>query len=259
MTSLTPWFDAGVTLECDPLVVEDRLYIAGLDASVRSLHPATGKERWSVKLRGTQVNGLAHGDGIVYAAVSFTGTVGPGTICAVDAATGDAQWVHKAAQHVGTGPALADGALYYGMSHGSIGDRAGELTALDLAMRRARWTFAAGPFAGTPFVIGDDVLAASQDGALYCVRRADGSLRWRFETAKFIAGTPAATQDLVLAGSFDSVLYALDSGTGQERWRFESRGPFRASPVVASDTVYVGSYDETLYAIGLNTGKLRWR
>lgn len=130
MTTPVPfWFEPGATLECDPLLAGDRLLIAALDATIHAVEPATGRRIWSSKLRGTMVHGLVRADGVVYLTVAFTGFSGPGTVCALDGDSGNSLWVHKSEEHVGTGPAVAEGLVFYGTAFGSIRERRGVLVA----------------------------------------------------------------------------------------------------------------------------------
>jgi outer membrane protein assembly factor BamB len=253
------WFEPGVTLECDPVLVGNRVLIATLDAAIHAVELATGRRVWSSKLRGTTVHGLSLADGVVYISVAFTGFSGPGTIWALDGDSGAELWVHKAKEHVGTGPAVADGLVFYGTASGNILNGRGVLVALDAATRRARWTVAAGPFAGRPVVAEGGRLICATGESIACFDRMGGTMRWSVPTGKFITATPLVIDDVVVAGSFDHRVYSLALADGRERWRFDAGGPVRAMPVVRDGVVYVGSYGGALYALDLRTGRRRWR
>ena len=46
---------------------------------------------------------------------------------------------------------------------------------------------------------------------MYALDAADGSVRWRFQTADDVSSSPAVVDGVVYIGSGDSYLYALDA------------------------------------------------
>ena len=132
-----------------------------------------------------------------------------------------------AAYHV----AVSEGTLYFGSSADD------KVTALDAATGREKWTFfTSGPVRFAPAVWKDRLFVASDDGYLYCLSTADGSVirKWR--------GGPK--DDFVL-------------GNG----RMISKWPARGGPAVIGDVVYYAagiwqSEGVFLYAIGCESGKI---
>ncbi len=91
------------------------------------------------------------------------------------------------------------------------------VTAYDLASGEERWRFyAGGPVRFAPAAWGESVYFVSDDGYLYCVSVADGSLRWRFR-----------------GGPEDRYILGND--------RLVSLWPARGGPVVHDGTVYFGA------------------
>ncbi|NQT17182.1 MAG: PQQ-binding-like beta-propeller repeat protein, partial [Planctomycetes bacterium] len=130
-------------------------------------------------------------------------------------------------------PVVAGGLLLFGSSADC------QIHALDAATGSPRWTFiTGGPVRFAPVVWEDRVLAASDDGHLYCLAAADGRLVWE------IRGGP--DDDMVL-------------GNG----RMVSRWPARGGPVVADGVVYFGagiwpSEGIFVYAVDARSGKVLW-
>jgi outer membrane protein assembly factor BamB len=145
------------------------------------------------------------------------------------------------------------------------------------------WKFkTGGRVISSPVVVGDVAYVGSTDGALYAVRRSDGTQKWKFQTRGPVNSSPAYHDGLVYVGSMDGNIYAVDAATGEARWTFATKGErrftapgihgaiprtermpdpfdvFLSSPAIAGTTVYVGSGDQHVYALDAATGALRW-
>ncbi|MCA9014759.1 MAG: PQQ-binding-like beta-propeller repeat protein [Planctomycetaceae bacterium] len=118
----------------------------------------------------------------------------------------------------------------------------GSLTAFNAQTGEESWKFYSnGPVRFAPAVTGENVIFGSDDGYLYCLNLADGTLRWK------ISGAP---------------------DTHQQRWhlgndRLISYWPVRGAPVVQEGIVYFGagiwpSMGTYLSAVEIETGKRKW-
>lgn len=130
-------------------------------------------------------------------------------------------------------PVVQDGRLFLGFN-----DR-DKLSAYDLETGDELWSyFAAGPVRLPPVAWKDRVFIASDDGHLYCLSAADGTLLWRFR------GGPSSRQML-----------------GNQR--LVSAWPMRGGPVVRDGKVYVAAsiwpfMGTFLYALDAETGSVVW-
>lgn len=142
---------------------------------------------------------------------------------------------------------------------------------------RIAWAFEAvdrGLIASTPVVGADCIYVAaahssgfSNHGALYCLDRATGKLRWSFtddDELKQVFSTPClADGRLFLGEGFhqDSAckLRCLDAATGEKLWEFATSSHVESTPCVADGLVYFGAGDDGLYCLEAATGRLRWR
>jgi outer membrane protein assembly factor BamB/ubiquinone/menaquinone biosynthesis C-methylase UbiE len=130
-------------------------------------------------------------------------------------------------------PVVAGGLVMYGTSADC------RVIARDAVTGAERWSFYTnGPVRFAPAVWKDRIFAASDDGSLYCLKIADGSLLWKKQ-----------------GGPDDRMMLGND--------RMISRWPARGGPVVSDDVVYFGagiwpSEGIYLYAIEAATGKVLW-
>jgi outer membrane protein assembly factor BamB len=69
----------------------------------------------------------------------------------------------------------------------------------------------------------------------------------------------AGLDSLILVGADEGHLYALDTADGTVRWRYKTGGTLLSSPVAAGSTVYVGASDGYVYALRAQDGSLVWR
>ncbi len=129
---------------------------------------------------------------------------------------------------------IADGLLFFGSASDC------QVVALDAATGREKWTFFAdAPIRFAPAVWKDLVFVVSDDGFMYCLAAADGSLqkKWR-------------------GGQGDEMI--LGNGRMVSRW------PARGGPVIRDNIVYFAagiwqSEGVSLQAIDAQSGDLLWR
>ena len=157
--------------------------------------------------------------------------------------------------------AVAGDTAYFGSSADN------KVYALDTATGRVRWSaITGGPVRLAPTVAGDRVLVGSDDGCVYSLAAADGSLAWRFRAApedrrvlghgKMISLWPVRTGVLVdrgvahfAAGIFPAegiFFYAMDAASGKRLWCNDTCGETPMSTV--SPQGYMLASDSTLYA-----------
>ena len=130
-------------------------------------------------------------------------------------------------------PVVLGGRMFVGSS------RDDSLIALDTATGRLLWRFVSeGPIRFAPVAWEGSVCFGSDDGHLYCLNAADGSLRWKFRSApserqllgnrRLISTWPVRGEPVLRDGriyfaagvwSFEGVfVYALDAESGEVQW-----------------------------------------
>jgi len=108
-------------------------------------------------------------------------------------------------------------------------------------------------------IVGDLVLAPSDDGVLHALAIGDGRERWAYRSGSGPMGGPTVADGTVFVADATGVLAALDLATGQVRWRTAAPldGPTYAA--VGNGSVYVGTSSGSLVALDAQTGVERWR
>jgi len=101
------------------------------------------------------------------------------------------------------------------------------------------------------------IYVGASDKRLYALDTR-GLFLWSFETKDNVAARPLVVGDLVVAASEDGKAYGLDATTGRARWTFKAEGGIVSWPLTMAGVVVVGSDDRTVYGIDPTTGTLRW-
>jgi outer membrane protein assembly factor BamB len=122
------------------------------------------------------------------------------------------------------------------------------------------WTFTAGGGMSTAAVSGGVVYSNSSDGHLYAIRVTDGSEIWSATTGGDGVTAPAIADGVAYVGTGDSArLIAIEVSTGAVLWVTRTNGFVKSSPAVSGGLVYVGSGDHLLYAVDAATGQVEWK
>jgi len=112
-------------------------------------------------------------------------------------------WQFRADGEVNTGPAVAEGMVYFGTSSGTF-------YALDTTGEE-QWRFATGEPLDSPPAVGNGVVYfGCADGRLYALDAASGNKLWDFATGGEISTAPTLAQGMVFVASGDGHLYALE-------------------------------------------------
>jgi len=90
-------------------------------------------------------------------------------------------------------------------------------------LNRVKWKFkTGGEVVSSPAVVGGVVYVGSNDGRLYAIDEATGSLKWKLATGARVSSSPAVADGVVFFGSYDGNFYALDAATGKVMWKFKN-------------------------------------
>jgi outer membrane protein assembly factor BamB len=126
--------------------------------------------------------------------------------------------------------------------------------------------------ASSPRIDGDRVYIAAvhsnpyrPSGALYCLDRATGNVRWSFNNdgkMKEVFSSPCIADGRVYIGEGfhqhrNCRVYCLDAVTGKKLWDFSTGSHTESSPSVVAGKVYIGAGDDGLYCLDTD-GKERW-
>jgi len=182
-----------------------------------------------------------------------------------DASNGvEAIWTFETGDEIDSPPAVADGVVYCGYSHGdSYSGHKGSVYALVAEDGTKRWQFEIdGYTSSTPVVVDGVVYVGSRFGAdyshpkgyLYAVNVEDGSERWRFGAGDEDFSSPTVINGVVYIWGTGG-LHAVSAEDGKERWRFA--GGSTSQVALQDRIVYFGG--DGLYAVDAMDGTELWR
>ncbi len=130
---------------------------------------------------------------------------------------------------------------------------------------KLNWTFnATEAITSSPVVQAGRVYVGSDDGNLYAVNQADGTLVWKFATEDSIEAPPMILDGVVYIGSSDYRFYAIDALSGKEKWRFEADekilgGANWVDGPGGDKRIVFGCYDNILYCLNAADGSVAWK
>ncbi|MFA5332021.1 MAG: PQQ-binding-like beta-propeller repeat protein [Methanoregula sp.] len=191
-----------------------------------------------------------------------------GTLCALDATTGQYRWNSSVQVYYDTSPAAANDILYVGSADGNV-------YSLDAATGKTIWSYrTSGPIYSSPTLANGTIYIVSNDGrylvpdaTLFALNATTGKKIWNFTIGGHSDTSPAVAHDIVYIGSEDGTIYALDADTGIKIWSASAGETVSTSPLVKNGIVYiesnVGNNVDTalasnVYAFNTTTGNQIW-
>ncbi|MDQ3820960.1 MAG: PQQ-binding-like beta-propeller repeat protein, partial [Acidobacteriota bacterium] len=116
----------------------------------------------------------------------------------------------------------------------------------------AAWSGSGWP--GQPAVVGDRVYFGSADSYVYCLKRSDGSLIWKYKTTDSAKSSPAIEGDRLVIGNLDHTVYCLNTNDGSLVWKYQTGFETDSSPAIVNGRVYIGGEDHNYYCFDLKDG-----
>ncbi len=165
-------------------------------------------------------------------------------------------WSTNVGKPIKAGAAIAGGRVF-------VGDDAGIVHALDLAMGKEVWNFKTlGSIEATPLVLDGVVFLGSSDANLYALDAATGALKWKYETGDKILGganhakNPNGEGTWLVIGSYDSNLHCIDAATGKAVWTHQTDNYINGTPaLLPTGEVLFGGCDSYIHVLQLADGK----
>jgi len=266
------------TLSAGPLLREDRIFVAteaSPDPRAYALRLTNGKPIWKVDIKGGAAAPLLLDGGEV-----LVGTE-PGTVWALDAATGDVRWRSKVNGAVraqplviplgvlvfttddsmyllrrdngeilrreaapGTGTVLATPALDSNTAY--LATTAGQVVALDLASLAPRWTVPAGDVVyGAPALARDTLFVLPRDGVLLSIPIHDPQAARRDSLHLAASAGPTPLAHGVLVAGVDGTV--LLTARGAAVWQLHFPGPIESPPLVQGGALFVMGGDGDVF------------
>ncbi|NOQ22528.1 MAG: PQQ-binding-like beta-propeller repeat protein [Candidatus Aegiribacteria sp.] len=255
----------------EPAVDSTTVYFGGQDGIIYALDRFSGNKRWSAGL-GYHVfcNTAILSDTLILTGNSM------GKICALNARTGEPVWDDEIGGII-LGPVIVDSMAVFSTESGNIvafdpeGNRLwardyssqasppsaddtgvyagfsnGVVRKFSLHDGHVMWetdivSSASRCLLARPVIVGDVVLAATNDGQLISLAASDGTLLWRQNFDNWIQLPPAVGQEMVYVACDDQRMHILDLNTGAKLDSLEMDGYSGTAPLLVNGTLYFGN------------------
>ncbi len=131
----------------------------------------------------------------------------------------------------------------------------GSLYALRIANGTLCWRAPAdGPIVGGTALAEGTVIAATLPGSVIAFDQETGKVRWKHPTGTPIYSPPAVRGDTVIIGGIDGYVRALRATDGVELWSTNLDGPVNAGAAIAGGKVFIGTLKKKFFALRLTDG-----
>jgi outer membrane protein assembly factor BamB len=273
-----------------PVIEDSIVFIGNLRGELVAFALSTGKRLGRVNLGDAVQGSPVIEASVAYVALSNTGE----SLAAFDLMTGRPRW-KKRYGDIEVSPLLYRGALF-------LGNTAGTFFSVERETGEQKWRFAIPENAryygirSSPAADSATVVFGADDGWIYALDAAAGTLRWKFDTGGPVSASPLISGGMVFVGNLHGSFVALDlaHGTLLSRadagsailanavasgenvivgtaagailayrkntvaWRAEAGGPVAAGGVIAGGIFYVGTLHKQVLAFNAATGALLW-
>lgn len=212
----------GRSLRLQPLILSDRLVVAGFEGEVKALSLDTGKQLWETELELNISGGVGGGEGMVL----LGGT--EGEVVALDDRSGEQLWRAETSSEILSRP---------GVNRGVVVVRSvdGQLAGFNAPDGVPRWTFQRNvpvlTLRGTsdPLLIQQAVIVGLDSGKMAVLDIASGRVYWERTVAP-----PSGRSELDRLVDID------------------------ATPRVVGRTIYVATYQGRVAAVNVENGEILW-
>lgn len=164
---------------------------------------------------------------------------------------------HKALGGVVSSPMLNSGIIY-------IGTEDKQILGLEYGGSKINplWAYKANEAVRNKPAIsqqGENILAASLDGSVYCLNAQSGKLKWIFLTQSPVYSTIVSSviggKEYFYIGADNGVFYCVNA-FGKKVWQYKTNGKIRTEPIIEEGIIYFGSEDNHFYSLNIKNGKL---
>jgi outer membrane protein assembly factor BamB len=257
-----------------PVVVDGRVYAAGIDGTLAAFDAASGAKLWS-RHDGERSGGwFRRGDNSIRwaggpAASGDLVVVGglDGQVRGYATDDGSERWQTSVSSEVIARPAIADGVVV-------VRSNDGRISALNIADGSLRWVFEqpVPPLSlrgnSAPQVLEGMVFAGADNGKLTALALADGSMAWfqtlasgegRTEVERLadLDGDIVANGSEVFAAGYRGQLVAMDASSGRPEWQRELSS--YAGVAVDAERVVCVDADGNVWAFDRASGANLWK
>jgi len=253
-------------LLAQPIVVGDTVYAMDSRSLVSAYATTNGSRLWRVDLEDDDERDGFFGGGITSDGSQIYVSTGFAKVFALNLASGEIQWVHRAPSPMRGAPVVSDGRVF-------VVTLDNQLLVLNAETGERLWNHVgvqetAGLLgSASPAVARNTVVVPYSSGEVTALLTEDGRTVWseslsaanRLDPLGDIAqvrGLPVIDRDLLLAISHAGRMLAVDVRQGVRTWQTDIGGV--EMPWAAGDFVYVLSNDGQLACLQRQDGRIRW-
>jgi|AGTN01.3.fsa_nt_gi FOG: WD40-like repeat len=207
---------------------DGKVFIGMLDGNVYALDPETGRVIWSF-----DTNDSIHSSPMVYDDMVYIASRN-GTLYALDEQSGTSRWTVDLGYKTDATPSLdpATGTVF-------IGTFGGYVWALNATSGDTLWISQfLGPIYATAAVSGDTVYGNTEEGKLFALDVADGTLRWTYDMGSEAWASPAVAEGRLVTGTIDGQLLVFkESAEGPTAAPSPTAKPVSPTPAPAPGAI----------------------
>jgi outer membrane protein assembly factor BamB len=240
--------DMGSLLEFPAVVWNGVAYANSIYGRLRALSMKNGHLLWRTRVgrRMASSPGLDPERGLL-----VTTSMTPGDVKVISMKTGHVRWRLQIGRSEPS-PVVRNGVAYLGAANGNV-------YALDLERRRAKWVFHGGAkITGSPALQGRRLFVGDYAGRVFALDARTGRRLWTGGVGGRVYGTTAVAGGRVFAPSVTSGLSAFSARTGRVLWRIPVGAYLYSSPGLYRGRVYFGAYTGYVYCASASSGRILW-
>ena len=96
----------------------------------------------------------------------------------------------------------------------------------------------------------DLVILGGRDKLIHAIDRATGKARWTYQASSRVDASPVIIGQRVIAATDDGIVLELALDSGEEIWRFETGSGFVASPAVGNGRLVISTVEGLVISFG---------
>lgn len=102
----------------------------------------------------------------------------------------------------------------------------------------------------SPATDGTNIYFGANNGRVYAISLASGTIVWEFPTGGAIFSSPAVSNNIVIIGSDDARVYWLRANNGTKLKDYITDSSIKSSPAIDFNRTFVTSYEGSIYMFG---------